>query len=209
MPVVAFQGRRQGHSAFALINARWSAALEAAGFRTVDYQPDSAVAADIVLHHDFESRFRDFVPPPRGKCIAVRTWDFGPLPPAWAAKINAEFDRFWAPSEWIAEQARAAGVSEERIRVVPNGVDPDVFRPDGNALELPTRKGFRFLFVGGVSLRKGTDLLLEAYGRAFRRDDDVCLVLKDHSGDLFYRENHARDRIADLRTFAAAVTRPG
>ena len=57
----------------------------------------------------------------------------------------------------------------------------------------------RVVCTGGVSLRKGTDILLEAYRRAFTAADDVCLVLKDHSGDLFYRENHARDRITDLR----------
>jgi glycosyltransferase involved in cell wall biosynthesis len=74
-----------------------------------------------------------------------------------------------------------------------------VFTPDGPARALATDRQFRFLFVGGVSLRKGTDLLLDAYAQAFSRQDDVCLVLKDHSGDLFYRENHARDRIARLR----------
>jgi glycosyltransferase involved in cell wall biosynthesis len=75
-----------------------------------------------------------------------------------------------------------------------------VFNAQGPLRALPTSKSFRFLFVGGVSLRKGTDLLLEAYRKAFTRDDDVCLVLKDHSRDLFYRENHARDRIAELRS---------
>jgi glycosyltransferase involved in cell wall biosynthesis len=73
-----------------------------------------------------------------------------------------------------------------------------VCTPAGPTLPLPSDKGFRFLFVGGVSLRKGTDLLLEAYRKAFTRDDDVSLILKDHSRDLFYRENHARDRIAEL-----------
>jgi glycosyltransferase involved in cell wall biosynthesis len=50
-----------------------------------------------------------------------------------------------------------------------------------------------------VSLRKGSDILLSAWAGAFPAADDVCLVLKDHSNDLFYRENDARDRIAELR----------
>jgi glycosyltransferase involved in cell wall biosynthesis len=197
-PVVAFQGRRDGRSAFALVNAQWSRALASAGYVVTDYSP-GAPAPDILIHHDFESHFTTFEPPPGAKCVAVRTWDFGPLPPAWVEKINRQFAQYWAHSAWIAELARAAGVSPDRIRIVPHGIDPEVFRPDGPAYELATEKRFRFLFVGGVSLRKGTDVLLEAYRRAFTAADDVCLVLKDHSGDLFYRENHARDRIEELR----------
>lgn len=197
-PVVGFQGRREGRSAFALINARWSRALAADGWVVTDY-PAGCSDPDILIHHDFESRFSAFEPPPRARCVAVRTWDFGPLPPAWVEKINREFTQYWAHSTWIAEQARVAGVDGGRIRIVPLGIDPGVFRPDGPRYPLATGKTFRFLFVGGVSLRKGSDVLLEAYRRAFSAADDVCLVLKDHSDDLFYRENHARARIAEIQ----------
>ena len=128
----------------------------------------------------------------------MRTWDFGPLPRAWAARINARFAQYWAHSRWIAEQARAAGVGEERIRVVPHGVDPLVFRPDGDAYPLDGRRRFAFLFVGGVCFRKGTDTLLKAYAEAFSANDDVALVIKDHSQDLFYREDTIRQRMADM-----------
>ena len=201
--LVAFQGRREGRSAFALVNAQWSRALSLAGFRVVDFNREGP-CPDVVIHHDFETHFTGFEPPPAGKCVAVRTWDFGPLPPAWVEKINRQFDQYWAYSGWIAEQARAAGVLPGWIRVVPLGIDPSVFTPEGPRRPLGTDKRFRFLFVGGVSLRKGTDLLLEAYGRAFSREDDVCLVLKDHSGDLFDRENHARERIARMQHDPAA-----
>lgn len=197
-PTVAFQGRREGRSAFALINAQWSRALESAGYVVTDYAPGAA-APDILIHHDFETHFSAFEPPPGARCLAVRTWDFGPLPAAWVEKINREFVQYWAHSAWIAEQARVAGVTPDRIRIVPHGIDPAVFRPDGPERELATEKGFRFLFVGGASLRKGTDVLLSAYALAFTAADDVCLVIKDHSGDLFYRENHARDRIKELQ----------
>ena len=197
-PVVAFQGARVGRSAFARINARWTGLLERQGFRVVDYDPALA-PPDYLIHHDFATSFSAFaVPPGHPRCIAVRTWDVGPLPPVWAEKINREFSQYWAPSRWIAEQARAAGVDPARSHVVPHGVDPQLFTPVGPARELPTSKTFRFLFVGGVSVRKGSDILLEAYRQAFTRDDDVCLVLKDHSGDLFYRDDQVRRRIAEL-----------
>ena len=196
-PVVAFQGRREGRSAFALVNAQWSRALVAAGYVVTDYTAGAPVP-DVIIHHDFESHFTAFQPPPGAQCIAVRTWDFGPLPKATVEKINAEFAQYWAHTEWIAQQARAGGVRPELIRIVPHGIDPVLFRPEGPRFALSSEKGFRFLFVGGISLRKGSDILLSAYARAFTSSDDVCLVLKDHSGDLFYRENHARNRIAEL-----------
>lgn len=201
--VVAFQGRRTGRSAFALVNARWSRALQLAGYRVEDYSP-GVVAPDLLIHHDFESSFSAFEPPPGVPCVAVRTWDFGPLPPAWVEKINGEFAQYWAHTEWIAEQARVAGVKPELIRIVPHGIDPGVFTPDGPSRLLDTGKRFRFLFVGGVSLRKGSDILLSACAEAFTAADDVCLVLKDHSDDLFYREDHARERVRTLQADAGA-----
>ena len=200
---MAFQGSRSGRSAFALINARWSEGLSSNGYTVTDYAA-GGVPPDILIHHDFESEFRAFVPPAGTRAVAVRTWDFGPLPPAWVEQINRDFAQYWAHTSWIAEQARTAGVAAERIRVVPHGIDPRVQRPDGPRYPLATRKSFRFLFVGGVSLRKGTDILLEAYRQAFTAADDVCLVLKDHSGDLFYREQDARGRIRELQSDSAA-----
>ena len=41
-PSVAFQGRRDGRSAFSLINAKWSAALERAGYAVEDYREEAA-----------------------------------------------------------------------------------------------------------------------------------------------------------------------
>ena len=194
---VSFQGRRAGRSAFALVNGHWSSGLAKSGrFRVTDYDPGQL--SEVVIHHDFESRFADFGAPTESRAVAVRTWDFGPLPTAWAEKINREFHQFWAYSNWIAKQAEAGGVDGSRIRVVPLGVDPTVFRPDGPKYPLDDDRGFRFLFVGGVSSRKGTDILLDAYASAFTAADDVSLVIKDHSGDLFYRGDNVRGRIAAM-----------
>ena len=204
--VLAFQGSRTGRSAFALVNARWSAGLSATGeYSVIDYDPQASSPPDLLIHHDFESHFREFQPPRGTPSIAVRTWDFGPLPRAWTDKINAEYRQYWAHTEWIAQQARAAGVDPERIRVVPHGVDPLVFTPDGPRYDLPTKNKLAFLFVGGVSFRKGTDTLLAAWRKAFTASDDVVLVLKDHSKDLFYRDDTVRRSLADLETDPAAA----
>lgn len=198
-PVVAFQGSRTGRSAFALVNARWSAGLTETGhYEVVDHDPAGQGRPDVVIHHDFTSHFADFQTPAGPRAVAVRTWDFGPLPSAWVRKINREFHQFWAHSRWIAQQARTAGVDPDRIRVVPHGVDPAIYRPDGPVYPLPARARVVFLFVGGVCVRKGSDTLLTAYAEAFSASDDVMLVIKDHSADLFYRDDTIRERLRGL-----------
>jgi glycosyltransferase involved in cell wall biosynthesis len=204
--VLAFQGSRTGRSAFALVNARWTAGLTATGeYRITDYDPSSSTPPDLLIHHDFETHFSAFHPPRGTPSIAVRTWDFGPLPRVWADRINAEYRQYWAHTEWIAQQARAAGVDPERIRVVPHGVDPLVFTPDGPRYDVPTQNKLAFLFVGGLSFRKGTDILLRAWRTAFSASDDVVLVLKDHSTDLFYRDETVRRALADLTADSGAA----
>ena len=58
---------------------------------------------------------------------------------------------------------------------------------------------FRFLFVGGTIYRKGIDLLLAAFARAFRPSDGVGLVIKDMGTQSFYRGQTAEAAVAELR----------
>ncbi len=188
---IVLHGGRSGKSAYALINARWSREL-AFGDTTPFALPDCTV------HHDYEAHFTEVIPPDTGTRVAVRTWDFGRFPRAWVERINAEYDQLWVHSHWVAEQARTSGVDPQRVHVVPLGIDEEVFRPDGEAYSVPTQKGFKFLFVGGTTVRKGTDILLKAYVQAFSRQDDVCLVIKDHSGDVFYWDSTQRKNVSTL-----------
>jgi glycosyltransferase involved in cell wall biosynthesis len=187
------------------VNARWSAGLSSAGrYSVVDYDP-SGPLPDVLIHHDFESHFSAFHPPDGVPAVAVRTWDFGPLPRAWAEQINAEYRQYWAHTAWIAQQARASGVDPEKIRVVPHGVDPKLFTPDGPRYDLPAGSKLAFLFVGGMSFRKGTDVLLKAWRKAFTSTDAVVLVLKDHSKDLFYRDDTVRQALAELKADSSSA----
>lgn len=65
------------------------------------------------------------------------------------------------------------GVPEEKIRVNPYGVDCQRFSP---RLRSAAGRPFRFLFVGSINSRKGVPLLLHAWERLPRRDDELWLV---------------------------------
>ena len=195
--LVHFPSGGSTRSAYSLINRRWMRGLEETGWFVIadgDIAPD---APDYIIHHNFEQHFTDFTRPATAVCIAVRPWDFGPYPPAWSDTIDSEFDQLWIHSSWSREMAVAGGVDPHRIRIVPLGVDEHIYCPAGDRFDLATRKSFRFVFVGGVSVRKGTDVLLSAYDRAFSRDDDVCMVIKDHSADVFYHDDALRNRVRE------------
>ncbi len=61
-------------------------------------------------------------------------------------------DQVWTPSRWGKGILLANGIPAEKVRVVPEGVDPQRFRP----ANLPLRsRRFRFLCVGKWEARKG------------------------------------------------------
>jgi len=123
--------------------------------------------------------------PASGKWVLIQPWEFGVLPEEWVQRLEA-VDEIWAPSEYVRRVYVESGVDPRKVHVVPNGIDPELFRPDAKPMALATRKKFKFLFVGGTIHRKGPDLLLKAYLETFTAADDVCLVIKDFGGQGVY-----------------------
>jgi glycosyltransferase involved in cell wall biosynthesis len=148
----------------------------------------------------------DLAKPGAGALAAIVPWEFGSVPAEWVDEINASVDELWVPSEYVRAMYAADGVDPERVVVVPNGVDLDVFHPRTAAADARQRSGLRFLFVGGLILRKGPDVLLQAFRRAFADREDVTLVIKDFGADSLYaggnrepfREHIASGRLPNI-----------
>lgn len=96
------------------------------------------------------------------------------LPAEWVRQAN-QMDEVWTTSSWGAEVFHASGISRP-IHVIPLGVDPQIFRPGPMRSNLSERTVFLSVFEWSV--RKGWDILLRAYRRAFNASDPVLLVLK-------------------------------
>lgn len=115
---------------------------------------------------------------PEGRPAIIRTMEeTDGLDTKWPASL-ARFDRIWVPSIFNAETFQRAGVDYRKIRVVPGTIDTSFWSPAIGGIEIPGTAGFRFLSVFDWMARKGWDLLLTAYMRAFSSDDDVSLTLK-------------------------------
>lgn len=106
------------------------------------------------------------------------------LPQGWSEACNF-MDEVWVPSHFNMETFARSGVDEEKLRLVPAGIDTHLFSPDAAPLTIPNRRAFNFLSVFDWQYRKGWDVLLRAFTQAFHADDEVSLTLKVSSGDPF------------------------
>ena len=143
-------------------------------------------AADVEVRHQWPPDLRA---PTAGRLAVIQPWEFGAVPREWVEAIRERVDELWVPSEFVRQMYVAGGVDPDRVVAVPNGVDLTQFAPDGDALEIPgvAAGTTRFLFVGGLIWRKGPDLLLDAWRRAFPGRHDVVLVIKDFGAGGIYR----------------------
>ena len=90
-------------------------------------------------------------------------------------KHNLEYpDRLIVCSDW-AKQIVLSNIDrkEETVHVVPLGVDRQTFK----ATNENNSKSTRFVNYGKWEVRKGHDILIEAFNRAFTPDDDVELFM--------------------------------
>jgi len=202
-PTIRILGGTNEATAYAVINREWQRALAAAGCPVVDDD-----TADVLIHHDYSVRFGDAELPHARKRVAARPWDFGPYPRRWVDVVEQQYDELWVWTEWERDCARRGGLADDRIRVVPLGVDPDAFTREGPVHPVNAGARCTFLFVGAAIERKGIDVLLRAYLDAFDDGDDVQLVVKDHTGDVFYEGLSQREAILEAaRTPGAARIR--
>ena len=75
----------------------------------------------------------------------------------------------------------------ETSHVVPLGYDDDIFKPIG----LPPQDTTVFGNFGKFEVRKGHDVLIEAFNKAFGKNDDVKLLMMPHNMFLSQEEtNH-------------------
>ena len=102
--------------------------------------------------------------------IGYTPWESTEVPDTWVAGLKA-VDELWTPAEWITEvfgQWRQGPIS-----VIPHGMD-EFWTP----VKRERGEPFTFLHVGEPAVRKGGDIVLAAWHKAFARRKDVQLIIK-------------------------------
>jgi len=115
----------------------------------------------------------------RGYRIGYTMLEVNGLPADWVAACN-RMDEIWTPSHWSVETFTDAGVIRP-LYAMPLGYDPTHFHPHVPAYRIGNR--FTFLSVFEWGERKAPEILLRAYVSAFRKHDDVILILRINNFD--------------------------
>jgi glycosyltransferase involved in cell wall biosynthesis len=109
---------------------------------------------------------------PFQKNIAIIPWETTVVPKSWIGKING-FDGLLVPCKQNIEAFKSSGVKIP-IGLIKWGVDTEKF----HYLERQNSPAFTFGTMGALSLRKGTDVLIQAFREEFPTEKDVKLICK-------------------------------
>ncbi len=141
-------------------------------------------------------------PPTNGKWIIFQPWEFGSISHSWLLNFRHRVDEIWVYSNYNKECYIEDGIPEDKIKVIPLGVDTSIYfndkQPPKTQYTSKSKKSFKFLFVGGTIFRKGIDLLLKAYEQEFSPFDDVSLIIKGVGANSFYSKGSLNQKIEEM-----------
>ncbi len=136
---------------------------------------------DIALHFTMPTLCR---PRPAKINVNYTMFEADRLPRPWIDRAS-EHERILLPTRCCFETWRNSGVAEEKLRIVPFGVDGAFFSQPAAPLPLASSTGrsvasftHRFLNIGDLRPRKNHLGLLRVWARATRPDDDAVLIVK-------------------------------
>lgn len=91
-------------------------------------------------------------------------------------------DRLLVTSQWAKDVIISNGI-DSQVSVVPLGVDRGVF--DESLYEKNSKNNYVFMNIGKWEVRKGHDILLELFQKAFANEDDVelCLLASENTNN--------------------------
>src|SRR3954453_18201584 len=164
-PAVRWRGTHTLNTSLSIVNREVAVRLVADHDVPLQRVERTGMPLDPPLPHVAQAEVRhqwppDWGPAPSGRLAVIQPWEFGAIPRDWVGPISDNVDELWVPSEYVRRMYVGSGIEEDRVHVVPNGVDLDVMRPDGPKLALDA-PGRRVLFVGGLIGRKGPDVLMD------------------------------------------------
>ncbi|MDE3076794.1 MAG: glycosyltransferase, partial [Chloroflexota bacterium] len=122
-----------------------------------------------------------FKPDPQALAVIGRPYfETDRLPPDWAQACN-QMDLIWVASDFNVETFARSGVAQEKLRALPDCIDARRFGPQVQPAPARTDRSFNFLSIFEWIPRKGWDVLIRAWAREFKPDEDVALCLHVYS----------------------------
>lgn len=133
-----------------------------------------ALRADVVSRNLYPPRVSDMHG--RLNCLHAYAWEETGFPQAWINAFNESLQGITVTSAHVQKVLIDQGL---RAPVVVCGLGTDHWATiEPEPVKVHSDKSFRFLHVSSCFPRKGVEVMLRAYGAAFRRSDDVVLIIK-------------------------------
>lgn len=137
---------------------------------------------DIQMTYTAMHNFQNYLSHGSKNRFAIWTYEFSgknSLPNGFAKNYKFS-DHMFPPSQFAKQVFMESGVPEGHMTVVPHGINNWEIE-SAPIYKLKTNKKFKILVnVAQVHKRKNISGLLDMYGKAFGKNDDVCLVIKVH-----------------------------
>jgi len=159
----------------------------------------------ISVFHTFPPFFRRI--PGAAYHIGRTMFETDRIPENWVSACHL-MDEIWVPSEFNVESFARSGIPREKLVKIPGGIDVPRYRLDEPPVPIEGRRGFTFLSVFDWHLRKGWDVLLQAFLEEFKPEEDVALILKIWSSVGRTVEQLREEAVAFLRSRGLADRLP-
>ena len=140
--------------------------FEIYNFKKQDFSYDLNIILAEANHHYFYNEYS-------GKKIAYTVWESTEYHKPFFEKLK-EYDQVWVPSSWQAQVTINQGISASKVKIVPEGVDAEVFYPEN--YRIPANK-FRFLIFGRWDSRKSTKEIIRAFKNLFGNNNKFELIV--------------------------------
>ena len=132
--------------------------------------------------------------------IAYNVWETTRQPDNFFERLKT-FDQVWVPSEWQRQCTIEQGIPADKVKVVPEGVDTQMYKPINRVVSKPIDRPFRFLLVGRWDYRKATREIIESFVNTFSEDENVEMILS--VDNLFAKDglNSTEERLKKFGIF--------
>ncbi len=107
-----------------------------------------------------------------GKKIFYNVWEKTRYPDKFFKKLKTA-DQVWVPTHWQYDCLIKQGLPKEKIKIVPEGIDPNELFPE----DLQNDGKFTFLVLGKWERRKSTKEIVKAFAELFGDNDKIQLLL--------------------------------
>ena len=131
---------------------------------TDKFKADIHIILSEVNHHYFYDSYD-------GYKIAYTVWESTKYPDNFFNKL-LEYDELWVPTEWQRNCSIDQGYPPEKVKVVNEAVDIEIFKPEKK------RKSdkFKFLLFGRWDYRKSTTEIIKEFSKTFSENENVELI---------------------------------